>query len=91
MGFNMPASRGVNSTYSPAGRVPNADAGGGSNSAPSSPLGGAGRLNVSAALRNTLTPPRPAGPVMGPGRSYPRVTTGASMEGGFNRLRMYRA
>lgn len=93
MGFNMPFSRGANSTYSPAGRVPNADSGGGSNSArmPGRELGGAGPQNVGRALNTTLTAPRPAGPVMGPGRSYPRVTTGASMQGGFDRLSMYRA
>ena len=89
---NMPASRGVNSTFSPAGRAPNADSGGGSNVAPSNfrRLGGEGRKDVGQNLRTSLQLPRPSGPVMGPGRSYPRAVSGGGGQGGFARLGMYR-
>lgn len=86
---STPASRGVNSTFSPESRVPNA----GGNNVPSSDMlkarnTDANFTNVRGALSTSLQLPRPAGPVMGPGRAYPRWNMGAggNGSGGFNRL-----
>ena len=107
MALNIPQSRGVNSTFAPAGRVPNvSDTLNGSPSVgwgrkgnrqaqasntmrAGQGMGGGGSVaqrppttDTASTMLGSLTLPRPAGGVMGPGRSYPRTGLG----GGFDSL-----